>query len=57
MLRKLQKRNVHVKPVDRGLFNECWIVAEMTPLESFVDDLRRTRDLRIALYNLREVLR
>jgi hypothetical protein len=57
MLTKLLKRNVYVKPVDRGMFNNCWIVAEMNALQSFVDDLRRTRDLRIALYNLREVLR
>lgn len=57
MLKKLRKRHVHVKPVDRGLFNDCWVVVEMTPLQSFVDDLRRYRDLRAALFNLRAVLR
>jgi ferric-dicitrate binding protein FerR (iron transport regulator) len=57
MLAKMRKRHVHVKPVDRGLFNDCWVVVEMTPLQSFVDDLRRYRDVRAALFNLRAVLR
>jgi hypothetical protein len=55
-LRKLLKRSVHVKSVDRSMFNDCWIVTEMTPLQSFADDLRRYRDLRLALGNLRETL-
>lgn len=56
MLRKLLKRNVYVKPVDLGLFNECWIVAEMNMIQSFVDDARRY-SLRLAVTNLRDALR
>lgn len=55
MLNRLFKRNVHVLPIDNGLFGESYITLNVTPLQLFFDNWRRY-GLRIAWSNFREVM-
>lgn len=51
MISTLFKKHVHVKPAQ----DDRWIVEQLTPAQSFLDDWRRY-GLRVAWHNLKWIL-
>lgn len=56
MFTKLTRRSTHVKPVHANNAATKWLVVDQSPLEAFVDELRRY-GLKVALHNLMREMR